>query len=108
MSRRTKLASFIALAVALTIPLVPYLDLSGAEQEAIHDWLTEHGVDHTQVPVGISWTLDAGTGEWCIPIFPRKDGRFFLRDGDELAVETVRRVGKRPLPWRQMDGIPNE
>lgn len=84
-----------------TLALVPYRDLSPEEREAIHEWLTEHGVDYRSVPINDPWSLDAGTNEVRIPIFLRRDGRFYLDERGEVARATVRRVMRRPIPWRR-------
>jgi hypothetical protein len=83
------------------LALVPYRDLSNDEKCAVHDWLTEHGVDHTRVPVGDPWSIDAGTNEVRIPIFLQRDGRFYLDENGDVAKGTLRRVMRRPIPWRR-------
>lgn len=89
----------------LTLHLVPYMHLSPEEKEVIHGWLNEHGVDHTTVPVGDQWTLDASTNEVRIPVLLRRDGKPYLDESGEPARAVIRRVARRPIPWRRADTI---
>jgi hypothetical protein len=94
---------------------IPYLDLPLGEKLAIHDWLTEHHVDYTRVPVYAQFEYDEVTGEWLIPVYwVDDDGRMRIDldgNGAELVRQhVVRRRELRPLPWpiRDLALIPRE
>ena len=78
---------------------VPYLKLTKTEQDAIHQWLNAHGIDHNDVPEYGPIAYDIARGEWSIDRFKRRNGAFYL-DGGVMARETVRFKGVDDLPWR--------
>lgn len=84
---------------------IPYPELPLTEKRAIHDWLTEHHVDHTAVPVESQFEYDDATGEWLIPVFDRDSRGRLLVDPETgtLRLHVIRRQELRPLPWREAD-----
>lgn len=84
---------------------IPYLDLPLGEKLAIHDWLTEHHVDYTRVPVDAQFEHDDATGEWLIPMYDVDHrGRMLIDpDNDTVRQHVIRRQELRPLPWRGRD-----
>lgn len=78
---------------------VPYLRLTEAECEQVHDWLRLHQVDHRRVPLDALFDLDTVTREWRITVFKLRNGRPYLASEDEVATATVRRAERAPLPW---------
>jgi hypothetical protein len=81
---------------------VPYLALSRDEQEAIHTWLADHGIDHLTVPAESTFAYEDATGEWTIRVFRRNEaGAFYVDPATrDIADEHVTFKGTRPLPWR--------
>lgn len=78
---------------------VHYHDLTGDEREAVHTWVREHGLEPSNVPIDGLLGYDAGTGEWRIRVYRRRDGKLYVGDGGEAAAIVVRRVQRRPLQW---------
>jgi len=78
---------------------VPYVKLTKTEQEAIHQWLSAHGIDHNDVPADGPIAYDVASGEWSVDRLKRRNGTFYL-DGTAPARETVRFRGADDLPWR--------
>lgn len=76
-----------------------YFDLTPDEQNAIHQWLNDHGIDHRDVPINTTFAYDNQTGEWTIDRYLRNADGHLYRDGDGPAHETVTFKGTRELPW---------
>jgi hypothetical protein len=88
---------------------IPYLGLPLGDKLAIHDWLTEHHVDYTRVPVYAQFEYDDVTGEWLIPIYWHDSiGRMRVDEHGGVRTHVVRRRELRPLPWRDLALIPEE
>lgn len=83
------------------IPRAHYWDLDPAEKQAIHGWLTDHGIDYTRVPVEAPWEFDPAVGEWRIELFwhDARDRVTLLPDRSDVRRVMVRRRELRPLPW---------
>lgn len=80
---------------------VHYLKLDTDEKLAVHQWLTDHGVDYTRVPIYAQFDRDDATGEWRIPVYwVDDDGKMRIDHvTEEIRLHVVRCRELRPLPW---------
>lgn len=79
--------------------LAPYFDLTPAERDAVHAWVTDHGFDPKHISTNTP-TYDRATGEWTFTRYlTTDDGNLAAINGEPATVKATI-TPTRPLPWR--------
>lgn len=55
------------------LPDQPYLTLTDEQRDAVHDFLTAHGIDYHAVPLGAWGIYNAASDTWKVEVLVRND-----------------------------------
>lgn len=77
--------------------LVRYEHLTPEQRETLHAWFDAHGIDRRLVPVTPRMRVDGDVLH--IEVYATRDGRKYVGDDGEIAMEWARVTCQSPLPW---------